>query len=637
MSAANRVAAAYSAIDAAARPEVWIALRPEADALAEAAALDARLAAGEHLPLAGLVAAVKDNIDVAGLPTTAGAPSYAYQPAVDATAVARLRAAGVIVLGKTNLDQFATGLVGTRSPHGAVRNAVDPARISGGSSSGSAVAVALGLVDLALGTDTAGSGRVPAALNGIVGVKPTRGLVPCTGVVPACRSLDCVTVFARSLTLAQRAVATMSGPDDADPLTILLGLRTGSAGWGQAPPNPATPITATALTTPFTSAAPATPGLRLAIPLPAQLDGLADGWGDAFAAAVARFRAAGCEVIPVDIAPLLEAATLLYGGSFVAERYAAVGAHLAAHQDLIGDTLDPVVSRIIQDSAGHTAIDYFTDRERLDQLAVRAARTLAGFDALLTPTTTAHPTLAEVAADPVGVNSRLGRYTNFANLLDQASLAFPAGTAGGLPFGVMLTGPAGSDAHLAGLAARYDQADVALLVVGAHLSGQPLNHELLAAGGSLVGPVGTAPCYRLFALPTSPPKPGLVRVMDQAGPSDNAGPGQTFGARDGAGPGQPIGARDGLSPVRTPVPAALSASSYPNGPRGGASIPGELWRLPPAGFARFMGGLAAPMAIGRVGLDDGRAVLGFLCEPAALAGAADITRYGGWRAWREST
>jgi len=223
VSCVERVRAAYAAIHAARRPEVWITVRPSGDALAEAAALDASVAAGEPLPLAGLVAAVKDNIDVAGMPTTAGAPSFAYQPAADATAVARLRAAGVVVIGKTNLDQFATGLTGTRSPHGAVRNAWDPARISGGSSAGSGVAVALGLVDLALGTDTAGSGRVPAALNGVVGVKPTRGVIPCTGVVPACRTLDCVTVFARSLDLARRAVAVMSGPDGTDPQATLLG------------------------------------------------------------------------------------------------------------------------------------------------------------------------------------------------------------------------------------------------------------------------------------------------------------------------------------------------------------------------------------------------------------------------------
>jgi allophanate hydrolase len=576
MNAVARVTAAYASIDATGRPEVWITLRPAAEALAEAAAIDAAVAAGEQLPLAGLVAAVKDNIDVAGLPTTAGAPSYEYLPARDATSVARLRAAGAVVLGKTNLDQFATGLVGTRSPYGAVRNAWDPARISGGSSAGSAVAVALGLVDFALGTDTAGSGRVPAALNGIVGVKPTRGVIPCTGVVPACRSLDCVTVFARSLPLARRAVAVMAGPDGVDPLATLLGGRP-RGGWQ-----------------PRGAEAGADAGpVRIAVPLPAQLAGLADGWAEAFQAAVARLRAAGAEVAGVDIAPLLEAASLLYGGSFVAERYAAVGDHVREHARLIGGDLDPVVATIILDAAKHGAAEYFADRERLDRLAARAADALGGWDALLTPTTTLHPTIAEVQDDPIGINARLGTYTNFANLLDLAALAVPAGTVAGLPFGIMLTGPAGSDARLAGIAARCDQVDVDLLVVGAHLSGQPLNHELLAAGGTLLGPAATAPAYRLYALDTQPPKPGLVRV--------------------------------------DPLPLTSAAASA-NG-QAGASIAGEVWRLPAVGFARFMTGLAAPMAIGRVRLDDGRDVLGFLCEPAAVGGAADITRFGGWRAW----
>jgi allophanate hydrolase len=576
MSAVARVTAAYAAIDAARRPEVWITLRPAAEALAEAAAIDAAVAAGERLPLAGLVAAVKDNIDVAGLPTTAAAPSYEYQPARDATCVARLREAGAVVIGKTNLDQFATGLVGTRSPYGAVRNAWDPAKISGGSSAGSAVAVALGLVDFALGTDTAGSGRVPAALNGIVGVKPTRGVIPCTGVVPACRSLDCVTVFAPSLPLARRAVAVMAGPDGADPLATLLGSRP-RGGWQARSADAGTD----------------TGPVRIAVPLPAQLTGLADGWAEAFESAVARLRAGGAEIVPTDIAPMLEAAALLYGGSFVAERYTAVGDHVREHAELIGSDLDPVVAAIILDAAKHSAADYFADRERLDRLAARAAGALDGCDALLTPTTTLHPTIAEVRADPVGVNARLGTYTNFANLLDLAAVAVPAGTVAGLPFGIMLTGPAGSDARLAEIAARYDQADVDLLVVGAHLSGQPLNHELLAAGGTLLGPAATAPSYRLYALDTQPPKPGLVRV--EPPPAADAG-----------------------------APAAGQA---------GTSIAGEVWRLPAVGFARFMTGLAAPMAIGRIGLDDGRDVLGFLCEPAAVRGAADITRFGGWRAW----
>jgi allophanate hydrolase len=454
-----------------------------------------------------------------------------------------------------------------------------------------------------------------------------------------------VSVFARSLDLARRAVEVMAGPDEADPMATLLGWRPRFAGWDPARTPASTAVAALATPVP---AAPALAGEapRLAIPLPEQLSGLADGWAEAFGTAVARFRSAGCEVAPVDIAPLLEAATLLYGGSFVAERYAAVGGHIAAHQELIGDTLDPVVARIILDGATSSAAELFTDRQRLDRLAAAAARALAGFDALLTPTTTAHPTLAEVAADPQGTNSALGKYTNFCNLLDLAALAMPAGTVAGLPFGIMLTGPAGGDGRLAEIAVRYDQADVDLLVVGAHLSGQSLNHELVAVGATLVGPADTAPRYRLFALATIPPKPGLVRVTDSARddsrmwPADEAAvtadaldnskrrPARMRGNGELAPGAGPLGPREAGEGAVTPACFAESAGEK------GASISGELWRLPAAGLARFMAGLAAPMAIGRVCLDDGRDVLGFLCEPAAIHGAADITGYGGWRAWR---
>jgi allophanate hydrolase len=540
-----RVDAAFDRIEAADRPEIWISLRDRAATLAEASAVD------PSLPLAGLVFAVKDNIDVYGLPTTAGAPSYAYRPGADATAVARLRAAGAVVIGKTNLDQFATGLVGTRSPYGAVRNAWDPARISGGSSSGSAVAVALGLVDFALGTDTAGSGRVPAALNGIVGVKPTRGLVPVTGVVPACYSLDCVTVFARDLTLGRMVAELMEGVDPADPLSRSV------------QPAPA---------------APARP--RIAVPTPSHLRGLAPGWGEAFAAAVRRFASAGAEIVEVDVAPLLEAASLLYDGAFVAERYAAVGTHLEKHADLIGSDLDPTVAGIILGGGEKTAADWATDAARLAALSAAGRTALSGCDALLTPTTTGHPTLAEVAADPVGANARMGRFTNFANLLDYASLAVPAGFAGGLPFGVMLTGAAFTDRALADLARRFANPGIDLFVVGAHLTGQPLNVQLAAAGGTLVAATATAPSYALHVLDTDPPKPGLVRVGD-----------------------------------------------------GGRSIMGELWRLPADGFGVFVGAVPAPMAIGRVTLIDDTSVSGFLVEPAALENAPDISHLGGWRAY----
>lgn len=545
--AVDRALARIAEVD---RPEIWISVRAAAALIAEADEVDARVAAGEHLPLAGLTVAVKDNIDVAGLPTTAGAASFAYEPVLDATAVERLRAAGAVVVGKTNLDQFATGLVGTRSPFGAVRNAWDPTRISGGSSSGSGVAVALGIVDLALGTDTAGSGRVPAALNGIVGVKPTKGLVPATGVVPACRTQDVVTVFARDLALARLAVETMSGPDGRDPLARADAAHAALAARA-----------------------------RLAVPLPAQLEGLADGWREAFDAAVLTAREAGFEVVERDISALLDAARLLYEGAFVAERYSAVGAHIDAHRELIGGDLDPTVAGIILAGATPTAHELFDDLERLDALRLRGTTALEGCVALLTPTTTWHPTLAEVASDPVSANARMGRYTNFANLLDMASLAMPAGSVEGLPFGVMLTGPAFTDRVLAQIAQRIQAAPRRLFVVGAHLTGQPLNRQLVAAGGRLVGDAVTAAEYAFHALDTTPPKPGLVHT--------------------GAG---------------------------------GASIAGEVWELPASGFAAVVDAVPRPLSIGAVLLGDGTSVAGFLATPAALDGALDITHRGGWRA-----
>ncbi|MFK4804617.1 allophanate hydrolase [Microbacterium sp. ZW CA_36] len=532
------------------RPEIWISLRDAQDLVAEAAAIDARVEVGEDLPLAGLTVAVKDNIDVAGLPTTAGSASFSYEPAADATAVARLRAAGAIVVGKTNLDQFATGLVGTRSPFGAVRNAWDPARISGGSSSGSGVAVALGIVDLALGTDTAGSGRVPAALNGIVGVKPTKGLVPTTGVVPACRTQDVVTVFARDLQLARTAVETMTGLDGRDPLA-----RTDAA-------HAALP-----------------PRARLAVPLPAQLDGLAAGWREAFEAAVSTARSAGFEVVERDISALLDAARLLYEGAFVAERYSAVGSHIDEHREQIGGDLDPTVAGIILAGAAPAAHELFADMERLDDLRLRGAEALEGCAALLTPTTTWHPTLAEVAAEPIAANSRMGRFTNFANLLDMAALAVPSGLVDGLPFGIMLTGPAFTDRVLAQIAQRFQAAPRRLFVVGAHLTGEPLNRQLVSAGGRLVGAASTVGEYTFHALATTPPKPGLVHTGS-----------------------------------------------------GGATIAGEVWEFSAEGFAAVVDAVPPPLAIGSVSLADGTRVAGFLATPAALEGAVDISARGGWRA-----
>ncbi|WEO77722.1 allophanate hydrolase [Cryobacterium sp. SO2] len=569
----DAVAAAYDRIAAADRPEVWIHLRPRADVLADAQEVARLLADGADLPLAGLFFAAKGNIDVRGLVTTAACPAFGQVAQTDATAVARLRAAGAVCLGATNLDQFATGLVGTRSPYGAVRNAFRPDYISGGSSSGSAVAVALGLVDFALGTDTAGSGRVPAAFHGLVGIKPTRGLVSAAGVVPACRSLDCVSVLAAGLDLADRVLQVLAGYDERDPLS-----RVAPAG----------------------SSASTAAGARIGIPRPGQLGELAPGWADAFEAVVARLRTDGADLVEVDIEPFLRTARMLYEGAFVAERYAAVGAFVDAHPDEV----DPVVGAIVTAAREVPAYRLFSDQEALDAERVLSRQVFTTIDALLLPTTVEHPTLAEVAAEPFAVNGRLGRFTNFANLLDLAAVAVPGGMVGETHFGVQLVGPAFTDARLSALARRIVGTDpaglpapatpapatpaaggaqageIVLAVAGAHLSGQPLNHQLTTLNGRLLATTTTSADYRLYALDTVPPKPGLVRVAEGAG----------------------------------------------------APIEVELWALGEAAFGRFVAALPQPMAIGRLLLADGSQVEGFLCEPIATHAAADITATGGWRA-----
>jgi allophanate hydrolase len=544
-STVTRVRAAYDRVEAVDRPEIWIDLRPREEVEREARSIDERLAGGERLPLAGRLFAAKGNIDVAGLPTTAGCPSYAYHPEADAPVVARLRAAGAIVLGTTNLDQFATGLVGTRSPYGAVRNAYDPRRVSGGSSSGSAVAVALGIVDFALGTDTAGSGRVPAAFNGIVGLKPTRGLVPTAGVVPACASIDCVTVFARTLPEAGQALSHMT-----------------------------------------TGTAPALPGRlpgpwRIAVPPREQLGELDDGWAEAYEEAVTRLVEAGASVRELDLTPFTEAAAMLYEGAFVAERYTAVGDFVDKATAADDDSLDPTVAAIITRARDLPAHQLYADLDRLTTLRARALAELADADALLLPTAPGHPTLAEVAADPLGANARLGRFTNSTNLFDLAAAAVPAGEVDGLPFGVMLIGPAHTDERLASIA-HLLQPETRLAVVGAHLTGQPLNPQLRTLGARLDRTTTTAPVYRLHALRTTPAKPGLVHVGD-----------------------------------------------------GGAAIEAEVWRLPAEGLGRLLTALPRPMTLGSVQLADGTAVPGFLCEPEALTDTEDITAYGGWRPYLE--
>jgi allophanate hydrolase len=524
--------------------------------LADAAAADvARLQDSDPatLPLYGVPFLVKDNIDVAGAPTTAGCPSFAYRPAGDATVVARLRAAGAVVVGKANLDQFATGLVGTRSPYGTPRNVIDPVLIPGGSSAGSAVGVALGAVAFALGTDTAGSGRVPAAMNRVVGLKPTRGRLSTAGVVPAVRRMDCVSVFASSLADAASVTAIAAGPDPLDP-------------WSR---TPGTPL-------------PARQG-RIGVPAGWDSDPeLAPAVRDAFAADLASLVAVGFEVVPVDFEPFLAAGRLLYGGALVAERFAAVGHVLDGRADL-----NPVVAAIIARATDWTAVDAYQAEYRLAELAAATAPQWRDIQALALPTTPIVPTLAEVAGDPTGVNVRLGRYTTFVNLLDLASVVVPSTAPG--PYGLQLVGPAWSDDDLVAVAASVTGERLPLpalrglgvVVVGAHLRGQPLNHQLVAAGARFVRATTTSASYRLHALAgTVPPKPGLERVE-----------------------------------------------------AGGAPIEVELWDVPLPSMGALLAQVPPPLCIGSIELADGSWCHGFLCEPHALATATDITSYGGWRGY----
>jgi allophanate hydrolase len=573
------IARAYARIRAHDDPAVFIALRAEADALAEAKALAAERSADRTLadrPLYGVPVAVKDNIDVAGLPTTAACPAFAYTPKADATCVARLKRAGAIVVGKTNLDQFATGLVGVRTPYGIPRNLFDPALIPGGSSSGSAIAVAAGLVPLALGTDTAGSGRVPAGLSNIVGLKPSLGLVSAAGVVPACRTLDCVSVLALTVDDAFAALAVIAGPDAADPYSRPR--RLGALG-----------------------ALPR--GLRLGVPMPGQRLFFGDhAAAAAYDAALARLQRLGAAIVEFDIEPFYQAARLLYEGPWVAERYLATRALIASAPQ----AMHPVTRQIILAGTHKSAADTFAAFYELEELRRVRDHVFGAIDAMALPTVPTVYTVEQVLADPIALNSRLGTYTNFVNLLDLCALSVPASMrADGTPFGVTLIAPAGCDAALASIgrafhadtalplgatgsaqpplaafAARAAGGEIALAVVGAHLSGMPLNRELTASGARFLEESATANDYRLFLLPGAPAKPGLLRV-------------------------------DG----------------------GGAAIAIELWAMPADEFGRFVARVPPPLAIGTLTLADGRAVKGFLVEAAATEGARDISAFGGWRAF----
>ena len=572
---AQTVAESYARIRAHGDPSIFISLREESDALAEANALGRDLAA--QAPLYGVPVAVKDNIDVAGLPTTAACPAFSYRPVADATAVARLRQAGAIILGKTNLDQFATGLLGVRSPYGIPRNPLSATLTPGGSSSGSAVAVAAGLVPIALGTDTAGSGRVPAGLNNVVGLKPSRGLVSTAGLVPACRSLDCISVFALTTDDAITVLTAIAGPDRADPYSRLMPL----APLGAMPPC-----------------------LRLGVPKASDRLFFGDAQaGAAFEAAMALAARLGASLHDVDMAAFFEAAKLLYDGPWIAERAAGVGDFVARFHEEI----HPVTRAIIAGGARLSAIDVFRGFDQLAAFKAKTREVWGGIDALMVPTVPTAYTLAEIEADPIELNTRLGTYTNFVNLLDLAGLAVPASSANdGTPYGVTFLAPAGQDMLLASvgrhfhahtalplgalgldqpplppLALMAGREEIAVAVLGAHLSGMALNSELRELGARFLQETKTSADYRLFALPTMPPKPGLLRVATGTG----------------------------------------------------AAVACEIWALSAAAFGRFVAAVPAPLSIGTLTLIDGRTVKGFLVEAAAVAGAPDISHFGDWRAF----
>lgn len=558
-------------IDAYGDKAVWISRVVEEIVLEQARALDALSPEKKaRLPLFGLPFAIKDNIDLAGLPTTAACPAFSYAPAEHAVVVARLIAAGAIPMGKTNLDQFATGLVGTRSPYGAPRSVFNNDYISGGSSSGSAVSVAAGLVTFALGTDTAGSGRVPAAFNNIVGLKPSRGLLSTRGVVPACRSLDCVSIFALSAEEAATIFNQAACFDAKD-----------SYSRARMPSDPIVPGEA------FT----------FAVPRAADLTFFGDGEAEhLFSEAVERLESLGGRARRIDFAPFKEVASLLYEGPWVAERTAAVGRFITGHRK----ECDPVVADIVLSGANKKAVEAFESFYRLEELRRVVSTLMADIDVLVVPSAPTTYRVDELAKEPVKLNSRLGTYTNFMNLLDMSGIAVPAGIgANGLPFGITLAGPAFGEVRLVELARRFgtalnlapgapalnqkieDATSIEVVVVGAHMSGLPLNHELTSRGAIFLERTKTQSCYRFYALAGGPPfRPGLVRVDE-----------------------------------------------------GGGAIEVEIWRMPRVQFGGFMAGIPSPLGIGTLEIAGGRQVKGFICEPSGLTGAEDITALGGWRAY----
>jgi allophanate hydrolase len=546
----------YAALSREPLNPIWISLVPRETAMARAAALE-RDPLATAKPLYGVPFAIKDNIDLAGLPTTAACPAYAYKPEASATVVQSLLDAGAIAIGKTNMDQFATGLVGTRSPHGACSSVFGARYISGGSSSGSAVAVAKGLASFSLGTDTAGSGRVPAAFNGLIGFKPTRGLLSTLGVVPACRTLDCVSIFANTAHDAHTVFQAARGLDPLDPYSRTPAPGQGAAPWVGGP-------------------------FRFGVPAADQLEFFGDDDAAAlYCKALAHLEGLGGHRVEIDLALFREAANLLYSGPWVAERLATVG----------DAATDPTVSKIIAGGSKFSAVDAFKAEYRLRDLQRATQAEWARMDTLVLPTTGTIYTHEEIAADPIALNTDLGYYTNFVNLLDLAAVAVPAGgRPNGLPFGISFIGPAFTDEALLALAGMFTgnrvelenlpPGCVLLAVVGAHLTGQPLNWQLTERGARCVRTCRTAREYRLYALDrTMPPKPGLVRDPGFEGPG----------------------------------------------------IEVEVWAVPEDKFGGFVAAVPPPLGIGNAVLEDGQTVKCFVCEPYAIAGSAEITRYGGWR------
>jgi allophanate hydrolase len=559
MSISTEVAAIYDRLEAAPLNPIWISVIPRESALARAHEIESTPSA----PLAGTTFAVKDNIDVRGIPTTAGCPAFAYTPDSSARVVRRLEDAGAILIGKTNMDQFATGLVGTRSPFGACSSVFNELYISGGSSSGSAVAVAKGLVTFSLGTDTAGSGRVPAAFNNLIGLKPTRGLVSTAGVVPACRSLDCVSILSSTCDVAHKVWRAAKGFDSSDPFSRVPRPGEDAAPW----------LNAT---------------FRFGVPPPEQLEFFGDRDArEKFEEAVHILENLGGQKIETDFSIFRAAAGLLYEGPWVAERLAAIQSFIHGHSN----EMNPVVRGIISGGERFSAVEVYEAEYRLMELRRAAGKHWAAMDVLVLPTTGTIYTHEQVASSPVEMNTNLGYYTNFVNLMDLAAVAAPAGfRSNGLPFGISFIGPAFSDEALLALAHRYlggktpllDKTPgcVELAVLGAHLTDQPLNSQLTRRGARLIKTCRTAPCYRLYALKgTRPPKPGLARD-DQFQ---------------------------------------------------GSGIEVEVWAIPEDEFGSFTAEIPKPLGIGNVTLETGEFVKGFITEPYALAAATEITHFGGWR------